>query len=170
MDSYFFPDYKIYSKQIREEYKHVPDSEYRKRRSAVCRHMFRRRVYIGTESNNSSGRTKLHVNVEYSVTLFKHEMNPYFFRLIVVSIKKGRILGNFLNARRALLQTFSVLFSVDTLINQEFFRSISYHLIFNVFQYSKHLLIHLLIHFSGSEELYSATEDICYGRVSPVVP
>ncbi|XP_078334392.1 uncharacterized protein LOC111116891 isoform X2 [Crassostrea virginica] len=42
-------DYKIYSKQIREEYKHVPDSEYRKRRSAVCRHMFRRRVYIGSE-------------------------------------------------------------------------------------------------------------------------
>ena len=79
MDSYFFPDYKIYSKQIREEYKHVPDSEYRKRRSAVCRHMFRRRVYIGTESNNSSGRTKLHVNVEYSVTLYKHEMNPIFF-------------------------------------------------------------------------------------------
>ena len=37
--------------------------------------MFRRRVYIGTESNNSSGRTKLHVNVEYSVTLYKHEMN-----------------------------------------------------------------------------------------------
>lgn len=30
-----FPDYKKYADQIREEYIHIPDPEYKKRRSAV---------------------------------------------------------------------------------------------------------------------------------------
>lgn len=30
-----FPDYKKYADQIREEYSHIPDPEYKKRRSAV---------------------------------------------------------------------------------------------------------------------------------------
>ena len=59
-------------------------------------------------------------------------MNQIFFRLIEVSTKKK--LENSINARSALLQKFSVHFSVDTSINRKNIRTISYHLIFISFQ------------------------------------
>ena len=61
-------------------------------------------------------------------------MNLLFFRLIKISLKKGRKTASM---RGALLQTFSVPFSVDTSINRKYMRSFSYHLIFIVFQQRK---------------------------------
>ena len=51
---------------------------------------------------------------------------------------------NCINARSALLQKFSVLFSVDISINRKNIRFISYQLIFNGSQDSKHSYQHLL--------------------------
>ena len=65
----------------------------------------------------------------------------YEINLIFFSVERGinqKRAENCINARSALLQTFSVLFSVDSSFKRKNIRFISYHLIFNGSQDSKH--------------------------------
>ena len=77
--------------------------------------VFSRRMFAGTRFGERSTDDLM------SVVMTK-EMNQIFFRLIEVSTKKRT--GKCINARSALLQKFSVLFSVDTSINRKNIRYI----------------------------------------------
>ena len=86
-------------------------------------------------------------------------MNLMIFLLIEVSTNKKRT-ENCINERCALLQTFSVLFSVDTLINRRNIRFFSYHLVFNAVQDSEHSYKPLLKLHGVSQQFFSMNMSI----------
>ena len=64
---------------------------------------------------------------------------------------------NCINARSALLQKFSVLFSVDTSINRKNIKFISYHLIFNSFQQRNSYKHRIISNFWRRGDTYDVT-------------